>query len=583
MNTRRAFIGNLLAASAGALIPGCSNLDPDRSGTSPAKRGLRVDAHCHIFNGEDLDAYGYTFGQGVKPESFVDTIAWPLRMLEKGVTSLVKFRAPGLHRELALLNNLLDRREQYWKETGKVPGRRELLDRLERDILEIAGVSRAESQLGKREERERAREITPSPAQLEKRAAAREERARIVREREDATFSGLKHPSITLRMTEPNDWLLGFLNATMNYRILNAVNLLRRYPDVDVFVPASLDFDAWFQGGPHGNDENPSEPLYKQAEIMGKITVLTEGRILSRTGYCPLRQAKWEKKVPGEYFEGNPEYHIEAIEPMKVLEDSIEAWGSVGAKLYPVLGFRALGNARLPNRLYHRFRPEMFGSAHPPLSPDGTELGERLDAAMHKLFASSRAHRTTVMAHTNHSHGPNSETMERTGPENWVEALEAYKDVGVDLAHFGGFGSGLDSSGGWPLRICELFARYPRLYTDISCVAGAESPKRRQDMEYVMTQFKEARSRIMYGSDWHEVLPELGSYGYYGHWTRLFDQSPALRPHARRFLGGNAVEFLGLRHGGAARERLANGLFKKYHVKPEWFRLADAMPSALEA
>lgn len=178
------------------------------------------------------------------------------------------------------------------------------------------------------------------------------------------------------------------------------------------------------------------------------------------------------------------------------------------------------------------------------------------------------------MAHTNHSHGRNSNSMDMTGPDHWGQLLRSYPQVNVNMGHFGSFDDGLDANGGWPIKFAEMFAAHPNLFADLSFVTPPKPGQIDNKLCYIIERFPAAKRRLLYGTDWHELLIDPESYGYLKKWHTAYSTIPSLMPHRDEFFGGNAARFLGLQRGGSARERLKRTLFNEYKVQPDWESLA---------
>ena len=138
MNRRR-FVYQGLTAASSALLGSCTSID--RATPHVGKgRLLRVDAHCHIFNGEDIDGLGYAF-QMADPANKKNVLMKPLAALAKSLIAMVKWRAPGKDAETRLLDNLLDRRAERIRKNLQPTDRRTLLALLEEDVLDLNSLS----------------------------------------------------------------------------------------------------------------------------------------------------------------------------------------------------------------------------------------------------------------------------------------------------------------------------------------------------------------------------------------------------------------------------------------------------------
>ena len=398
------------------------------------------------------------------------------------------------------------------------------------------------------------------------------------------------HPMLRGKFHGNEGWGAGFLKSFVGHRISNAVRLIRRYPDIDLFIAATLDVDLWFRGGFHGRESNPSEPLEAQVEMAGKIAVLTEGRVLPRTGFDPLRQVFW---VMQQGQNGSKYAALGPIkeEPVTLLQRACEHWGSVGAKLYPVVGFRAWKNMGLGkyqpllNRHYSSVVRAYLEKTGMHLEPDGLEASRALDAALRKFYTTCNAGRYTVMAHTSHSNGGGDDHENRSAPFFYFAASEDFPNVRFDLGHFGGLGSTKANFSNqapmkqseeedwnrWPEEIAKYFRNSGRIYADLAYIGPGNVPPV-ENLAYFLEKFPASRRKILYGSDWHELMTSLSSSTYYRDWTRLMDGR--FNRHAEGILGQNAADFLGLRQGQEGRKRLEN-FFAHWQVKADWLPMVD--------
>src|SRR5262249_30397817 len=99
---------------------------------------------------------------------------------------------------------------------------------------------------------------------------------------------------------------------------------------VVLMTPAIVDFSKWLE-----DEEHVSIAL--QVEAITRLARRKQGpRVHGFVGFCPLRQALYNdgRLPPGE------------SDPMSVVRAAIDE-GFIGVKLYPPMGFRAIGNRAL--------------------------------------------------------------------------------------------------------------------------------------------------------------------------------------------------------------------------------------------
>src|SRR5262249_41520522 len=97
-----------------------------------------------------------------------------------------------------------------------------------------------------------------------------------------------------------------------------------------LLTPATLDFDHWLR-----NDLDHPTPPAHQADLMSLISLVqdpTKFAVHGLIGFDPWRYLDYPKAG------------------LTVVEKAIAEQGSVGVKIYPPMGFRALGNDQILDR-----------------------------------------------------------------------------------------------------------------------------------------------------------------------------------------------------------------------------------------
>src|SRR5439155_1505294 len=122
---------------------------------------------------------------------------------------------------------------------------------------------------------------------------------------------------------------LTFAANFFHYRYINALYLLENYGCVNgkvgIFACNMVDFDYGL-----GALRSPPTTLDMQIEVMSRIHVLSQGRIIPFAPFDPWR----------DYME-----HGTALKRVK---DAVTTGKSLGIKLYPPMGFAPAGNAQVP-------------------------------------------------------------------------------------------------------------------------------------------------------------------------------------------------------------------------------------------
>ncbi len=318
--------------------------------------------------------------------------------------------------------------------------------------------------------------------------------------------------------------------------------------ELRIMTPAIVDFGPW----PTSDwflyqDKSKLRTVEQQAELLEKISLIRRnGRAVHGfIGFDPWSYLKNRDTDNDSYV---------------VMKRAIEQRGFVGVKLYPPMGFLPLGNAALPNSA---FPPELVKLCRP------RPVGQSLDDALRTVYQYCDSNGLAIMAHCADTIGSHPDYAKRSAPENWNPVLTEFRNLRVNLGHFGGIWDFFykpkcrrSSNTHWPQQIAAMVQQYDNLYFDIADFSGVLD---RWDFERCATAeiFKNiqsiltptVKSRIMYGSDWMLLDREPRNEGYYEAMRTKF--SGVLGASAiDDFLGQNAVRFLGLHQGQQTRARL---------------------------
>lgn len=314
-------------------------------------------------------------------------------------------------------------------------------------------------------------------------------------------------------------------------------------------TPALIDFSNWL-------DDSFNVQIPQQIDLMEQISIRRarmklSPRIHALAPFCPLRQILYADGKTGGYNQS----------PLDLVKQAINERGFVGVKLYPPMGFRPSGNA---GTLFYQNFPKHLDQAF------RRKLPQRLDASLNELYAWCAAENVPILAHASDSNGSDIGYSSRANPDNWAAVLRTHPKLRLLLAHFGDFDEGFVTkerprprlSETWEWRMAKLtqdFSGSP-VYLDasyfLSAMLGADHGKRREIrrmMREVFARFPLARQRIVFGSDWVMLGQEelfqsnkkKGQYaksilGFLG--NEIAFETPALSAFAQ----GNAVAWLGL-------------------------------------
>lgn len=314
-------------------------------------------------------------------------------------------------------------------------------------------------------------------------------------------------------------------------------------------TPALIDFSNWL-------NDSFNVQIPQQIDLMEQISIRRarmklSPRIHALAPFCPLRQILYADGRTGGYSRS----------PLDLVKEAINERGFVGVKLYPPMGFRPSGNA---GTLFHQNFPKHLDQAF------RRKLPQRLDATLNELYTWCSAESVPILAHASDSNGSDIGYSLRANPDNWAAVLRAHPKLRLMLAHFGDFDEGFSKkerprpllSETWEWKMAKLAQDFSSssVYLDasyfLSAMLGADNGKRREIrrmMREVFARFPLAKQRIVFGSDWIMLGQEelfqshskKGEYvksilGFLGNETAL--DTPALSG----FVKGNAVTWLGL-------------------------------------
>lgn len=502
-----------------------------------AQRTAIVDAHCHTFNASDLPILGFLNLVVLNAdESAIGGLGLPLARLLAGLTRL----APTAADEHAALDRLLGRmsdvapavRASVLAESdedgaGEV-SEEQFLETLQADLEALGRSDDAASR--------------QFAEQIEQAAESGFHEAAKASNVVPADMRELTRASKIWSFGGPLKRYLRWIHLLLRYRYKITRRLIGLYGgdegSVDLFTPALVDYDSWLS-------DQPRTVLADQMALMEKNIRLHSGRVHPFFPFDPWREAT----APGTE-QGS----------LVPVQRAVLQHGFVGVKLYPPMGFSATGNAA------HDFSQVT--------QDPSAAFGARLDEAMDRLFAWCVEEDVPVMTHCSDSQESKKGYGARAHPAFWSDVLQRYPELRVNLGHFGGASNLVHERNDWPRQVAELMNE-PGLnvYADPSYlyeIADASFRTRYFDaLASVFERYPNAQNRLMYGSDWLMLAKRKDFAEYFenfseGYIDRFGDQS------ARRFLGENALRYLGLGPGGGNRERLER-FYERWSLdEPAW-------------
>jgi predicted TIM-barrel fold metal-dependent hydrolase len=349
--------------------------------------------------------------------------------------------------------------------------------------------------------------------------------------------------------------------------------LIDDYPKVDLFVPLMIDFLYWFRtirGRNITDIKDQIDYIYKN------VIVRFKGKIHPFVAYDPARELAVEKGLLRP--DGKPETHSS----LALVKDAIENKGFIGVKLYNSLGYRPYNNAEAQD-----YRRKI--RIHRKLGHHEAMSGQDFDRVLYELYDYCAKNGVPITTHCGMGgiEAYHDASWDFGHPTFWADVLEKpeFSDLRVNLAHFGwNTATGYDGKdrkrrASWVKQICEMVARYPNLYTDVSHHRVIDYKTRRHfEAEYAKmrqasgTAWPQIVQGILFGIDWH-VIKRVEEYDKFlkAYEDVLVKGAQYAPGELDAFFSGNAMRFLGLQFGQQNHTRLA--AFYQAHniVPPSWY------------
>ena len=564
--TRRRIIKVMVLGWAGLVTACCSvrrkpaNLCLNSPELENPHSTLAIDVHAHVFNASDLQIKEFVSRVAIKDDGALGLMA---RLFGSLLQSLGWSVAPSVQEELVILDRLGSdscaekelpgalskiRDDQYKKTLEAIKARKANIE---------AAVPMAFGQ----EQAALENELSSANLALGEMPDTYEDfkRGKRAPSADDAAQPMQVGPRSAL------DFLVEFFQ----YRVASVARYFNDYNSlsdlkIDLMCPSMVDYDWWLAGGA----KTEKSPLQDQVSYHKELAVISGGRVHAFVPFDPFREAMHQqyKDTPS----GDARWSSLELVKKAILEQ-----GSIGVKLYPPMGFAALGNSSVDVWSDKSWLTDLAREAR---------FGELLDDAMRSLFAWCKLEDVPILAHTNASNSPDDDFLPLVGPEYWSIAMNEFKGLRINFGHFGGAGSkGFDSDRvkqflslmADPEKGSNAFADasyFTHLLEDVSVVKSGM-----RDL-FESAEFGAiTRSRLMYGSDWKMLLLEKHSDGYLERFHQLISElSPDEDSLVSDFFGANAARFLGLHKGEATRDRL-DQFYKEQNMSlPVWMSKVDA-------
>jgi predicted TIM-barrel fold metal-dependent hydrolase len=311
--------------------------------------------------------------------------------------------------------------------------------------------------------------------------------------------------------------LVGWAYLMLKSRRAHLDSFLKRYgspSDKPVLIANHLvDYDMWLDDAPDRRSGHLA-----QIRLMAKIAAEERGRVELRTfaGFCPLKHAL-------EVASGNRPTTLERLQAL-YLDGQV-----AGFKMYPPMGFRAIGNGSLTD---DDFDPKASGrtTARDRWRPVGTgSLGQALDRSLRHFYTWAVDHDAPILAHAGPGNAAGPGYGERANPAFWEQALREFP-LRLSLGHlvYEAQPFVVVAEGGppdpsvWALQSSiRMMSTAPpargQVYGDLGFMPelAADRVLARRFFKALRAKFGEhdpQLTRILYGSDWI-MLGYMPNYG----------------------------------------------------------------------
>ncbi len=339
---------------------------------------------------------------------------------------------------------------------------------------------------------------------------------------------------------------------------LIALPAARDRGEIALLTPAMVDFTYWLADNADETDAridpDPTSdpggitPLRDQIAVMRAIAARKTDlagnprpyAVHPFVSFCPWREIA--QRQAGTLAQDQRQFSL--------VRDAILTKGFIGIKMYPLMGFRPIGNADEP------------ASVYPGRLQRLTDFRAKLDDVLNELYTWCTANDVPIMAHCSFSQYSSVAGGRLGGPQGWWDVLQTYPSLRLNLAHGGGIWNlsaerapGIRKAAGglWPVEVIgKLGPSHPNLYADVADfgdVLGCERPapdpaSAVAGLARLVAANPAARRHIMYGTDYMFLIQTAGTENYVAKMRDCL--APALGMRQADLMGCNAARFLGL-------------------------------------
>lgn len=547
------------------IIPYC----PGSGAVSDRKAELTIDVHAHVFNGTDLPVKAFLELVMSRQAGVPGSVA---RVIGELLQAAAWSRAPKAKEELAELEKVKQKLASCSEPGGQLAlaamvqgladkafrnGVQELQDAYNASPTLKGAKLRAQNQAFALDFRIQSEAAVADEIELVSKKPSYSEYRKYLGSA--AAGEGLVR---TARISARGAIALVLQNFQYRYVSVHDYLSLYNVPGervIDLLMPMMVDYDWWLAKG-----SATASSLAEQVDTMEQMAIVTGGRVHAFVPFDPLREVAYGMKLAPS-------------SSLCLVKDALDR-GCIGVKLYPPMGFAAMGNEELQEKSPGFWRQDWFDRRL--LLPD---LGKRLDSALCDLYEHCLKYDVPIMAHTALSNGPSTDFEGLAAAGYWRNALSKFPGLRINFGHFGATGLGGSEA--------EAYLR-AKAFADLMQAQGPgnhayadsgyfmEAIEHQAGLKAVLAQLiKETEGkggaalakRFMYGTDWEMTITQGHIASYLKDFQGVFDSKEVLR----NFLGRNAADFAGLHAGRKTRARLQNFYDRHKILTPDWMYKID--------
>lgn len=562
--TRRRVIQGIAGAAGFAAMGGWGCATCRWPWQKPEGEPLVVDVHCHLFNAKDAPVAGF-LTRFLEGRDFPAVVVSVLGSTLAGVERWGHDRSAGAE-ELDSLRALVSGQDIPPSQVRPLQAG-ELLA-LDAGFSPRSLVAPAEA-LRTAAARNAAREQKLEQAYASDPAVARWlDRPEIKAEpRGLQAFTAAKEAGLPLLARVLAFFYRGFgdfISTGVGTRLDIARRLISENPGAAVFTPLLLDFDGWIPEGAAVAAVPPDTQVelmatLAQAAALGRLALPGGGAaaIHPLVAFDPKRDATDRSGRLQEYRDLLDQtdsktaldrylakYPDAAGEPASfgTVRRAIATGAFAGVKVYPPVGFRPLGNG------------------------PGDE-GLLIDAALGRLYSWCERNDVPITTHAGTGNPFSIQAREMAAPGGWRPVLLRHEKLRLNLGHFG------HERADWLDDAVALLddPSHPFVYADIGDAdiqPGHLAAHVSELKAHGVFRDPKVMSRLLYGSDW--FMDKLNPGGASRYLQAIEKAVGAEVPAAtlERFLGANALEFLGFTDPANGNHRRLRQFYDGLKVPP---------------